>query len=164
MNAKAAKRKRERVLLRLEMAGGRAGFFAADGFTASRLKARGFRPGDEVLAEITKARNPKFHRLVHQFGQVLVDNVEAFAHLDGHAVLKRLQIEGDIACDQVPLVLEGIGPVTYRVPRSLSFESMDEGEFSEVFREFSRYVVRRYWPTMKPEQIEQMAGLVSEAA
>jgi hypothetical protein len=157
-------RKRERVLLRLEVANGRAGFFAADGFTASRLKARGFRPGDEALAELTKPRSPGFHRLVHQFGQVLVDNIEAFSHLDGHSVLKRLQIEGDIACDQVPLVLEGIGPVTYRVPRSLSFESMGEDEFSEVFREFSRYVVRRYWTTMKPEQIEAMAGLISEAA
>jgi hypothetical protein len=157
-------RKRERVLLRLEVANGRAGFFAADGFTASRLKARGFRNGDEVLAEITKARNPKFHRLVHQFGQVLVDNIEAFSHLDGHSVLKRLQIEGDIACDQVPLVLEGIGPVTYRVPRSLSFESMDDTEFAETFREFSRHVSRRYWPTCTPEQIEAMAQLSAEAA
>lgn len=157
-------RKRERVLLRLEVIGGRAGFFAADGFTAARLKARGFRPGDEALAELTKPRNPKFHRLVHQFGQVLVDNIDAFSHLDGHAVLKRLQVEGDIACDQVPMIIPGVGPVTYRIPRSLSFESMDDGEFSEVFREFSRHVVKHYWPTSTPEKIEAMAGILAEAA
>lgn len=153
-------RKRERLLLRVA----KGCLEPADGFTAARLRARGYRVGDQVLAELTKPRNPKFHRLVHQFGQVLVDNVEAFAHLDGHQVLKRLQIEGDIACDQVPLVIPGVGPVTYRVPRSLSFESMDDGEFSEVFREFSRYVAKHYWPDMTPEQIENMAGLMSEAA
>jgi hypothetical protein len=156
-------RKPERLLLVLENAGGRKVWAAADGYTASRLRARGFRIGDEVLAVLTKPRRPKFHRLVHQFGAVLVENVEAFAHLDGHEVLKRLQIEGDIGCDHVPLVIPGIGPVTYRVPRSLSYESMDDGEFSELFRKFSIHVAAEYWKTMKPEQIERMAGLMSEA-
>jgi hypothetical protein len=157
-------RKRERVLLRLEVANGRAGFFAADGFTASRLKARGFRPGDEALAELTKARSPGFFRLVHQFGKLLADNLDAFADLDAHQVLKRLQIEANVGCDEIALNFPGVGPCTYRVPRSLSFESMDEGEFRLVFRDFSRHVVKTYWPTMTPEQVEQMAGLVAEAA
>lgn len=157
-------RKRERVLLRLELVNGRAGFFAADGFTASRLKARGFRPGDEALAELTKPRSPGFHRLVHQFGKVVVDNIEAFSHLDPHACLKRLQVEGDIACDHVPMLIPGIGPVTYRIPQSLSYESMDETVFRETFRAFSRHICANYWPTSTPEAIEQMAGFMAEAA
>jgi hypothetical protein len=164
MKPKARKRKRERVLLRLEQSGGRLGFFAADGFTASRLKARGYRAGDEALAELTKPRNPKFHRLVHKFGEVIAQNIDAFEGLDGHAVLKRLQIEGDIGCDHLALNFPGIGPCMYRQARSLSFESMDDGEFSEVFREFSRYVCKTYWPTSTPEKIEAMAGLMAEAA
>jgi hypothetical protein len=161
---KTKTRKRERVLLRLEVANGRAGFFAADGFTASRLKARGFQPGDEALAELTKPRSPGFHRLVHQFGKLLADNLDAFADLDAHQVLKRLQIEANVGCDEIALNFPGVGPCTYRVPRSLSFESMDDGDFRLVFRDFSRHVVKTYWPTMTPEQVEQMAGLVSEAA
>lgn len=155
-----AAKKPERLLLTVA----KGALTPADGYTAARLRARGFKVGDEVLAVLTKPRNPKFHRLVHQFGQVLVENIEAFSHLDGHQVLKRLQIEGDIACDQVPLVIPGVGPVTYRVPRSLSFESMDDGEFSEVFREFSRYISKHYWQGMTPEQIERMAGLMADAA
>jgi hypothetical protein len=151
-------RKPERLLLRVA----KGALEPADGYTASRLRARGFRLGDEVLAVLTKPRNPKFHRLVHQFGQVLVENIEAFENLDGHRVLKRLQIEGGIACDEIPLVSPGLGPVAYKVPRSLSFESMDESEFHETFREFSRYVSKTYWPGMKPEQIEQMAGFMPD--
>lgn len=153
-------RKPERLLLTI----GKGCLTPADGYTASRLRARGYRVGDEVLAVLTKPRNPKFHRLVHQFGQVLVDNIEAFENLDGHRVLKRLQIEGGIACDEIPLVIPGLGPVAYKVPRSLSFESMDEGEFHETFREFSRYVSKTYWRSMTPEQIERMAGLMGDSA
>ncbi|GAB2494183.1 hypothetical protein [Arenimonas alkanexedens] len=153
-------RKPERLLLSIV----KGGLQPADGYTASRLRARGYRVGDQVLAVLTKPRNPKFHRLVHQFGQLLVENIDAFENLDGHRVLKRLQIEGGIACDEIPLVMPGIGPCSYKVPRSLSFESMDEGEFNETFRDFSRYVSKTYWPGMKPEQIEQMAGLMPDAA
>lgn len=161
MATKPAKtRKRERLLLRVE----KGALVPADGFTAARLRARGFRVGDEVMAELTKPRNPKFHRLVHKFGEVIAENIEAFEGLDGHAVLKRLQIEGDIGCDHIALNFPGIGPCVYRQARSLSFENMDDGEFAEVFRAFSRYVAKTYWPSMKPEQIEQMAGLFAEAA
>lgn len=155
----AKTRKPERLLLSI----GKGCLTPADGYTASRLRARGYRMGDEVLAVLTKPRNPKFHRLVHQFGQVLVDNIEAFENLDGHRVLKRLQIEGGIACDEIPLVIPGIGPCAYKVPRSLSFESMDEGEFHETFREFSKHVAKQYWPGVKPEQIEAMAGFMPDA-
>ena len=153
-----ATKKPERLLLSVA----KGALVPADGYTAARLRARGFKVGDEVLAVLTKPRNPKFHRLVHQFGQVLVDNIEAFENLDGHRVLKRLQVEGGIACDEMAMNIPNVGPVFYKLPRSLSFESMDESEFHETFREFSRYVAARYWPGMKPEQIEQMAGFMPD--
>lgn len=154
--AKKPRRKRERLLLEVVQ----GALAPADGYTRSRLRERGFRTGDHVLAELTKPRRPRFHRLVHAFGQMLADNVTAFEGVDGHAVLKRLQIEGNIGCDEMALNFPGVGPVTYRIPRSLSFESMDDGEFADVFRQFSRHVAKHYWPSMTPEQIEQMAGVV----
>jgi hypothetical protein len=51
----------------------------------------------------------------------------------------------------------GTAKVPVRLPRSLSFESMDDGEFRTVFRGFAEYIARRYWPSMTPDQIEQLA-------
>lgn len=155
-----AKRKPERLLLRVS----KGALVPADGYTESRLRARGFRMGDEVLAQITKARSPGFHRLVHQFGVMVVENLEAFAGMDPHAALKRLQIEANVGCDEVALNFPGIGPCSYRVPRSLSYESMDQGEFELTFRGFTKYIAKTYWPSLTPEQIEQMAGFMKDAA
>ena len=53
------------------------------------------------------------------------------------------------------VIAPGLGACTIRIPKSLSFESMDEGEFSEIYAEFCAYVSRAYWPTMTPAQIEE---------
>lgn len=155
-----ATKKPERLLMRVA----KGALAPADGYTESRLRARGFKLGDEVLVQITKARSPGFHRLVHQFGVMLVDNLDAFTGMDPHAALKRLQIEANVGCDEVALNFPGIGPCTYRVPRSLSYESMDQGEFELAFRAFTRYIAKTYWPSLTPEQIERMAGFMQDAA
>ena len=54
--------------------------------------------------------------------------------------------------------------VNQRQARSLSFESMDEGEFKETIRAMSEYIARTYWPSLTPQQIEQMAEAMPEAA
>lgn len=137
----------------------------ADPFSAERLRQRGYRIGDEVSAELRKARNPKFNRMVHQLGQLLIQNVEAFAHYtDAHAVLKRLQIEGDIACEHVAILVPNLGMVEQRIPLSLSFETMDEGQFQEVYAAFCRHIAKTYWPELTPDQIQPMAELMGEAA
>lgn len=43
------------------------------------------------------------------------------------------------------------------VPRSLSFESMEQGEFSKVVAGICGHVSRTYWPTLTAEQIKRMA-------
>lgn len=143
---------------------GKGALVPADANTVAALRAKGYRLGDELSATLKKARSPGFHRLAHQFGALLADNLEQFEGLDAHRVLKRLQIEGNVACDDVPLNFPGVGPCTYRVPRSLSFDNMDEGEFQEVFKAMCRHVARTYWPTCTPEQIAAMASAMPEAA
>jgi len=137
----------------------KGGFAPADIGTATRLREKGLHVGDLIFAQFKKPRNPSFHRLVHAFGEILVQNIEAFENMNSHSVLKRLQIEGNIGCDEMAVLFPGIGPCTYRIPRSLSFESMDESEFSEVFKGFCRYVSKTYWPSMDPEAIEEMAAM-----
>jgi hypothetical protein len=135
----------------------------ADGYTQQRMREKGYVLDDVLAATLTKPRNPAFNRLVHAFGQIVAENIEAFEGLDAHKVLKRLQIEANIGCDEVPLNFPGIGPCTYRVPRSLSFVSMDDGEFKEVFQAMCTHVAKTYWQDLTAEQIEEMAQIMADA-
>lgn len=137
-----------------------------DGYTTKRLKERGYRVGDILLADLRKPRHPGFHRLAHQLGTLVAENIAEFEGLDGHQALKRLQVEGNIACDELPVFLTLLGQkikVNQRIPRSLSFASMDEGEFRETLQAMCRFIAAEYWPDMTPEKIEQMAEVMPEA-
>jgi hypothetical protein len=154
------KRTPREVLFRVE----KGALVPLDDLSRAELKRRAFRVGDVLRAELKKARNPDFHRLMHAFARLVSENIDAFSGLDAHSVLKRLQIESGIGCDEMGVMFPGIGPCTYRIPRSLSFASMDEGEFRDVSRAFAAYVARTYWKTCTPEEIEQMANCMPEVA
>lgn len=136
----------------------------ADNFTSERLRAKGYHVGDVLKATLTKARSPGFHRLAHVFGELVADNIDSFSGLPAHKVLKRLQYEGDIACEHMLMMVKPYGLVEVRIPQSLSFDSMDEGQFRETFRAMCNHVSATYWPDCTPEQIEQMAECMVEAA
>lgn len=136
----------------------RGGYGPADASTANVLRSQGYRIGDLVFVEFSKPRNPGFHRLAHQLGGMLAENLDAFTGMDAHAVLKRLQIEADVGCEHIALVFPGIGPCEYRQARSLSYESMSEDEFKPVIAGLCRHVAAKYWPTCTPEQVESMAS------
>ena len=129
----------------------------ADSYAAGQLRTRRFKVGDVLKGKLTKLRNAKFNRLVHRIGQLVVTNIDAFQGMDAHTALKRIQLEGNIACEQLALTMPNVGVVMAKVPRSLSFESMDEGEYQDVARSMCRYVAERYWPDLSAEQIERMA-------
>lgn len=154
--------KPERLLLTVA----KGALVPADGYTAKRLLERGYRVGDNLLAELRKPRHPGFHRLAHRLGMLVAENIDDFTGMDGHAVLKRLQIEANVACDEVPLFLDLLGQkvkIAHRIPRSLSFASMDEGEFRETIRALSNYIAVEYWPDLTAQQIEELAEAMPEA-
>ena len=156
MRAAKPKRRPERFPLRVV----RGAFQPADPTCQARLRDKGFKTGDLVFVEFRKPRNPKFHRLAHALGRLCSENIEAFEGMDAHRVLKRLQIEAQIGCEEMAIVVPGVGKCLHLIPRSLSFESMDEGEFKEVIAGFCRHIAAQYWPTLTPEQIEDMAGVM----
>lgn len=162
MNALRKTAAPERFALRVV----KGGFQVADTTTSARLRQRSYHVGDLVFAELKKPRNPKFHRLAHQLGTLCAENLDAFTGMDPHKVLKRLQVESGIACEEIACQLpNGLGNYLARLPQSLSFESMDEGQFREVMRGLCRHLAATYWPTCTPEQIESLAGcMVQEAA
>lgn len=147
---------REKIFLRVI----KGALVPADDYAAKKLRDRGYVMGDVLAADISKLRNPAFHRLVHRIGRLVVANVEAFKHSDGHDAIKRIQVEAGIACTSQVADLPGVGKCLVTIPRSLSFSAMDEGEFREVARAICRHISERYWPTMTPEAIEEMAEVM----
>lgn len=145
--------KRERIYFRVD----RGCLVPADNYAASKLRERNYHVGDLLAAELVKPRNPKFNRLVHRIGQLVVANIEAFSGLDAHKAIKRLQIEGKVFCEEIGIHVPGYGMLIQFIPRSLSFESLDEGEYQEAARQICRTIAERYWPTLSEEQIAEMA-------
>ena len=150
---KKPKRQRVKTLWRV----GKGVLTPYDNATIEALRTRKYSVGDVLAAELSKPRNPRFHRLAHALGELVAGNIDSFKGMNGHDVLKRLQIEGNIGCDEIALNFPGIGPCSYRIPRSLSFESMDQGQFGEVITAMCVYVADRYWPGVEPERIQNMA-------
>ena len=137
----------------------RGGFAPADGSTADELRGR-YRVGDVVFAELRRPRSPGHHRLAHALGRLVAENLDAFEGMQAHQVLKRLQLEASVGCEEIAYQVPGYGTVVQRIPKSLSFETMDETEFTEVFRGMCRHLAKHYWPDLTPEQVEEMAELM----
>lgn len=156
----AIKNRPERFLFRFI----KGGIAPANGYTAKRVRERGYRVGDEVLVTIAKPRSTGYHRLFHQFGALVADNIEAFERMDAHSVLKRLQLESGLGCDEILIKLPSIGMVPYRIPKSIGYGNMDQGEVEELFKGIARYVVKTYWPTLDESQIEALAGAMPDDA
>ena len=116
--------------------------------------------GDILSADLRKSRNSRFNRLVHALGRLCSEQIEAFNGKDAHSCLKQMQLEGQIACEQQKMELPGIGSVMVSIPKSLSFDAMDETEFQSVAKDMSRLIAARYMQTLTPEAIERMAELM----
>lgn len=153
MSVAMRKSKPEKLMLHVV----KGGFAPADNFVVEKLRARGYKTGDIVAAVLTKPRNPGFHRLAHRIGELCAANIDAFHGMDAHTVLKRLQWESGIGCDEMGVRVPGVGLAMIRIPRSLSYESMDDGSFHEIMRGLCRWIAAEYWPGLTAEQIEEMA-------
>lgn len=149
------KRRPERIALRVA----KGCLRPADGLSEARLRAKGFHVGDLVFAEIKKPRNPGYHRLAHALGTLVADNIDEFEGMDPHAVLKRLQLESGVGCEEVAYKMHGM-TVVQRIPLSLSFESMDEAEFEAVFLGMCRHLSKTYWQSVSPDEIAAMIELM----
>ena len=142
---------REKIMLRVI----KGGFIPADDYAIEQLRVRGFRTGDVIQADLVKPRNSQFNRLVHAIGKMVSQQIEGFPP-DAHACLKKIQLEGDIACEHNVITLAGVEAMV-RFPKSLSRENMDDGEFHQVAQQMCAYIAEKYWPEMEPEQVQAMA-------
>jgi len=133
----------------------------ADRETAAELQS--WERAKVRAGELRCPRNPKFHRLAHAIGSLAADNLDAFAGMDGHQVLKRLQLESGTACDEMAIKAGG-QMFLHRIPRSLSFSSMAQDEFRDVMQALCAHLVREYWPETTVDEVVQMAEQWERAA
>lgn len=73
---------------------------------------------------------------------------------------------GRPVADMLRLAMEAMGLkgqlITVAVPRSLSYDSMDEIEFKAVVKTICKHMSITYWPTLSPMQIEDMAEAMKD--
>ena len=144
---------KERICFRVE----KGCLTPADNYAISLLQERNYKVGDIVSAELRKPRSVRFNRFVHQLGKLVIENVEGFSEIDAHTAIKRLQIEGGIACDEIGVFIPNVGAVIQKIPRSFSFDSMGEEEYRDSAKKLCDFLATRYWKDCTPEQIERMA-------
>jgi hypothetical protein len=123
----------------------------------AKMRDRGYNLGDLLIADLHKPRNPKFNRLVHNIGAMVVANIDDYQNMTAHEAIKQIQLMAGIACDKKIIEIPNTGKCVVSVPKSLAFDSMDEGEFLQVAKLLCRYIATRYWTTMSPEQVQEMA-------
>jgi len=140
----------------------KGGFIPASKYAEDELRSRKFSVGDVVIVTVNKPRNPQFYRLAHAMGKMLAENLDAFTGKDWHDVLKTVQLQGGIYCEDSIVEIGAGTKVKVSKPQSLSFESMDETDFSDFYQQVCRYVAATYWPELTPEKIEEMAWVMSD--
>lgn len=135
------------------------------------LNARRLPADGRVRVEVRNPRNEGFHRLVHAFGQFLVKYVEGYGHHvtargkpDSHAAVKDCQARSGAACDTVVMDLDvpghGMMQVKRYEPRSISFDELDEDEFTSAFRTMYDHVALNDYPDLDPDQIADFEALI----
>lgn len=113
-------------------------------------------PLDALLwATVKRPRSPKYHRAIHKLCGILADHVGAFEGLTGHSVLKRLQLESGLECEEIAYVVPKFGTVVQKIPRSIRFEEMDEAEFREFSNRLIDHVAANYWPEFGMHLLKQ---------
>ena len=83
------------------------------------LREKGYKIGEKVSCAPERARSPEYHRFAHQFGKLVVENIEGFEALNAHTAIKRLQIESGVGCDEIKVKVPSIDDTTYRIIAAL---------------------------------------------
>jgi len=132
-----------------------AGLVPAD--DEARDLLRSIKPGATVGLELSRPRNIRFHRLYWGLCSTIASAIGAQSENVSDVIKLRSGHFTVVATKAERL----------RLPKSISFAKMDQGEFKAFFEQACRVVCEEFLPHMKPseltKQIEQMVGM-EEAA
>ncbi|WEL75339.1 hypothetical protein P0D92_25150 [Pseudomonas sp. CBSPAW29] len=108
-----------------------AAFVPSSDADRSILREREFKMNAKIRADLKQPRNPRFNGLVHGLGRVLSQNIDRFSGKQSHDAIKALQLESGVYCDEEAFDIPGLGQLTRKTPRSLSYDSMGEETFQD---------------------------------
>lgn len=146
-----AKRKREPIYLRVTPQGT---FEPASDYYRQMLRAKGYRVGDVVRAELTKPRHPRHHRLVMALLQKVLDNAQGLMTMDQLLTVVKIKMGRAVPfTDSATLKV-------YWVPESIAFDSMDQAEFETFWADLCTLVARDYFPHLTREQVAELAEMM----
>ena len=129
------------------------------------LRRKRLKVGARIRTTVSRERSYSQHKYAHKLGQFVEANVEGFEGQDPHEILKRLQVEAGAYCDHEQLQIPGYGGCLVRkVPRSLAFDEMEEGEFMQFVRLICNHIAATYLPGMSEAQVAEAIELMPEAA
>lgn len=124
------------------------------------LRERGYKNGETIRAVFNKPRNERFNRLVHGMGHIIVENLEGYENLRSHEAIKKLQVEAKVHCDVE--VLEFDGMVLHRyIPKSISYDSMDEHTFQSFWMECCNFLIEKHWHNLNEDQLTDMIEFIA---
>lgn len=98
--------------------------------------------GRDVGCDVKKRRNPKHHRLFFQMIQFLQTHSPIFEHMPTEKAKYAIKLA--TGCGQFFVDTE-TGQSIF-VPRSISFASMEQGEFEHFFDDFCKVAAHRWMP------------------
>ena len=138
------------------------GFAPADNYSASQLQEMKLKELQIVKADLKKLRSVKFNNLVHKLGQLCVQNIDSFHGMDVHKAVKRLQLESGFGCDEIGIQVPNVGMCIQKIPKSLSFSTMDQIEFEGVAKNIARYIAEQYYEGLSEEDVMVMSQMINE--
>lgn len=140
-----------------------------------QLRACELSMNQTIFATLDFPQKPGSLKRIHRLGQLLVDQVPMFGHLDSHQAIKVLQSMSGAGCEVISVPAgtlanltgqECMGDpselVTVFQPWSLSPSTMNGPQFERLFSQLCRYVALEIWPDLEPEQIEQWADVTHQ--
>lgn len=143
---------------------------------ASVLRRLNLSIGQTVYAELDWMRAPHDLKRIHRLGQILVDQVSDFAHMDAHTAIKAIQSLSGAGCRMISIPAGVLADLTGQPcqsnphdlisicePMSLSPSTMSGAQFSILLDQLCRYVAINIWPSLSAAQIEAWTDEVTRS-
>ena len=121
-------------------------FKAGDGESERYMEKIPF--GEQVTCKINRPRNPAFHRKFFSLLSLVFENQELYDNFERFR--KEVVMRAGFYEEHVHLT----GKVSY-VAKSLSYDSMDETEFSELYDKCCVVILQHFMPTTSREVLEE---------
>jgi hypothetical protein len=139
----------------------RLALVAATQWDQAALRARGYKAKQLVRASLKRPRNPKFNNLAHAIGTLCVEHCEGFEGMDAHDALKKLQRQSGVCCEEIDIDLGPLGIVRATQAQSISFDSMDEEQFSKLVHGVCDYI-RETFNGVPPGELSEIIAAVED--